>query len=154
MLKKILSISGKPGLFRLLSQGKNSIIVESLLDGRRSASYASDRIISLADISIYTEEGDKPLPEVLEDLAKLMGLKAVEEKDIQSKPEELYTFFERVLPSYDCERVYPTDIKKIMKWYNMLIADGFTKFAEDENSEEQASATATDQNEKEVAEKA
>ncbi|MDY6121500.1 MAG: DUF5606 domain-containing protein [Porphyromonas sp.] len=145
MLKTILSISGKAGLFKLISQGRNSIIVESLVNGRRSAAYASDRVISLADISIYAEEGDIPLPKVLDDLAAEMKHQPVDEKDIQAKPEELFAFFGKILPTYDKERVYPTDIKKILKWYNLLLANGFEKFAEEETDESEISEPETDQ---------
>lgn len=129
MIRKILSIAGKPGLFSLVSQGKNMLIVESLLTGKRAPVYARDKVISLADISIYTTEGDEPLGEVLEKLhAKTEG-KPVDVKGFANDA-AIREYFREVLPEFDDERVYTTDIKKLFSWYNILLAAGITEFAD------------------------
>lgn len=135
MLKTILSISGKPGLFKLVSSGKNMVIVESLADKKKMPIYARDKVVSLGDISIYTDEDEVPLKEVLKTIKeKENGAKA--SIATNSKPEELKKFFEEVLPTFDRDRVYPTDIKKIIGWYNILIEAGIEFEAEDEANEE------------------
>lgn len=135
MLKTILSISGKPGLFKLVSSGKNMVIVESLADKKKLPIYARDKVVSLGDISIYTDEDEVPLKEVLKTIKeKENGTKA--SIATNSKPEELKKFFEEVLPTFDRDRVYPTDIKKIIGWYNILIEADIEFEAEEEASEE------------------
>ncbi|MFC4665162.1 DUF5606 domain-containing protein [Falsiporphyromonas endometrii] len=136
MLKKILSISGKPGLFRLVSQGHNSIIVESLDNGRRNAVYANERIISLGDISMYVEDGDKPLGEVLQALYDLQEGKPVENAIIKGSKEEIFDLFEKILPDYDRDRVYQNDVTKLLKWYNALLRNNITEFTEPEEEKE------------------
>lgn len=137
MIRKILSIAGKPGLFSLVSQGKNMLIVESLLTGKRAPIYARDKVISLADISIYTTEGDEPLAEVLEKLhAKTEG-KPVDVKGFANDA-AIREYFREVLPEFDDDRVYTTDIKKLFSWYNMLLAAGITEFADPKPAEEPA----------------
>lgn len=131
MLKTILSISGKSGLFRLLSQTRSSLIVESLSDSKRLPVYASDRVVSLADISIFTEEGDVPLSDVLEKIKSAHGSQEIDLAPFKDK-KDYWTFFEEVLPQFDKERVYPTDIKKILVWYNLLIKNQITSFKEEE----------------------
>lgn len=129
MLNKILSITGKPGLYKLISQGKNMLIVESLTDGKRMPTYARDKIVSLADVSMYTTGEDVPLSDVLTALGKKQELRAVEMDVKNATADELRGFFEGVLPDYDRDRVYPTDIQKLIKWYNLLIAAGITDFS-------------------------
>lgn len=129
MLKEILSVSGKPGLFRLVSRTKNSLIVEALdpKNKRRMPVYASDRVISLGDISIFTNEEDVPLYEVLENLSALKGTAEVDLASL--KDDAAYSaLMAEILPSYDRERVYITDIKKLVKWYNLLVVSGITAF--------------------------
>ena len=128
MLKKIVAVSGKPGLYKMLSQGKNMLIVESLVDGKRMPAYSKDKIMSLGEISMYTENGEKALHEVLE----LLKTKAAGEKlsiDPKAGNDELRAYFATVLPDYDRERVYPSDIRKLLIWYNLLIEKGYTEFA-------------------------
>ncbi len=119
MLKDILSISGQSGLFKLVSQGKNNIIVESLIDGKRMPAYATSRISALEDISIFTVDGDAKLTDVLV---------TVFENQLQVDPKasskDLKTAFAKVLPDFDEERVYVSDIKKIFTWYNVLVEKG------------------------------
>lgn len=127
MLKTILSISGKQGLFRLINQGKNMLIVESLMTGKRTPAYAHDKIISLGDIAIYTVENDVPLADVLETVREKNESKKVDTKSLGSD-EEIRAYFKEILPDYDEERVYTTDIKKVFSWYNQLIDAGFESF--------------------------
>lgn len=121
-LSGIISISGRPGLYKVIAQGKNSIIVESLIDKKRFPAYSTDRISALEDISIYTHEDDKPLKEILEGLYK-----KVDGKECPSHKEDINTleqYLSDVLPDYDKERVYPSDIKKLFQWYNILFKAG------------------------------
>lgn len=141
MLKKILSISGKPGLYKLISQGKNNIIVESLLNGRRIPARVTDRIVSLADISMYTTSEDKPLVEVLELLRiHQEGGKKID-LTLFKDNEALRDFMASFMPDFDRERIYPSDIKKLFQWYNILIDYGFNKFEEEKTEEELAEET-------------
>ena len=137
MLKEILSITGKPGLYKLVSQGKNMLIVEGLADGKRIPAYARDKAVSLGDIAIFTETEEMPLGEVLEKVkAKENGAKAA--IDPKADNDELRKYMEEILPDYDKERVYPSDIKKLISWYNILIEKNLTDFIEkeEETSEE------------------
>jgi len=134
MLKTILSVSGKPGLYKLVSSGKNMIIVESLTDKRKMPIHTRDKVVSLGDISIYTETDDVPLKNILVSVkAKENGNKASIETG--AKPEELKKYFVDILPDYDKDRVYPTDIKKIISWYNILIDAGIDFEAEEKDEE-------------------
>lgn len=142
MIRKILSISGRPGLYRLVSQGKNMLIVEALADGRRSPAYAHDKVVSLGDISIYTETEDKPLGEVLEALKSKTDGQPVDLKALGNDA-QIREFFGEVLPEFDRDRVYTADIKKLLKWYNMLLAAGVTEFVEPETPEEAAAGEET-----------
>ena len=118
MLKTILSISGKPGLYKLISYGKNIVIVESLIDKKRTPAHSRDKIISLGDVAIYTTGDDKPLAEVLE-AAYAKYPEGVNAADYKTD-EKLAEFMSSVLPEYDEERVYKTDIKKLITWFNIL----------------------------------
>lgn len=119
MLKGLLAIAGQRGLFKMVSQAKNSIIVESLLDGKRMPAYATSRISALEDISIYTEDEDVKLFDVFKTIyEKEKGGMAISPK---SSGNELKVYFEEILPLYDKDRVYVSDIKKVITWYNILI---------------------------------
>ena len=136
MLKTILSVSGKPGLYKLLSNSKNMIIVESLVDKKKIPVHPRDKVVSLGDISIYTETDDVPLKSILLSMKqKENGVKASIAPS--SKPEELKKYFEEVLPEFDRDRVYPTDIKKMITWYNILIESGIEFEAEEVAAEEE-----------------
>ncbi|MDP4278363.1 MAG: DUF5606 domain-containing protein [Bacteroidota bacterium] len=137
MLKKIVAISGKPGLYRVLSQGKNMLIVESLADKKRMPAYSTDKVVSLGDVSMYTSGDDKPLAEILEAMkAKENG--AVASIDPKTETQLLRNYFAEIVPDYDRERVYPTDIKKLIQWYNLLIETGNTDFSLKEETSEEA----------------
>ena len=138
MLKKILSVSGKPGLYKLVSQGKSMLIVEALTDGRRLPVYAREKIISLGDIAIYTDGDEVPLYEVLNSVkAKEEGKAASSIDAVRATPDELRAYMAEVLPNFDRDRVYPTDIKRLLSWYNLLISAGITDFDPQESAEEE-----------------
>lgn len=138
MLKNILAITGKPGLYRLVNRGSNMLIVESLLDGKRMPTYARDKIISLADVSMYTNGDDIELWKVLEAACKKEDGKpcAIDAKKADNKV--VLAWFDEVLPDWDRDRVYPTDVRKLISWYNILINAGITTFAPEEDNEEKA----------------
>lgn len=118
-LSKILSIAGKPGLFKMVSQSKSGLIVESLLDGKRIPAFSHERISSLEEISIFTEVDDIPLKDVFQAIFKKEdGKKTISHK---SAANDLKAFMESILPDYDKERVYVSDIKKLVNWYNLLV---------------------------------
>ena len=129
MLKTILSISGKPGLYKLISQGKNMLIVESIsADKKRFPAYGNEKIISLADIAMYTDDAEVPLVDVLNAIKEKenAGVASLDPK--KANPEELREYLAEVLPNFDRERVYVGDIKKLIAWYNILVANGMTEF--------------------------
>lgn len=138
MLRDILSITGKPGLYKLVSRGNNMLIVESLLDGKRVPTYARDKIVSLGEISMYTMGEDIALSEVLTKLGEKEGLKVASIGPKKADNDELRDFFGEVLPDFDRDRVYPSDIRKLIQWYNILINAGITDFTIDEEGEEVA----------------
>lgn len=137
MLRKIVAITGKPGLYKVLSQGKNMLIVESLTDKKRIPAHSTDKVVSLGDISMYTDTEDKPLHEIL-DALKALENGAVSSLNPKSNNDELRSYFGRIVPNYDRERVYPTDIRKLIQWYNILIETGNTDFKVEEVEEEAA----------------
>jgi len=134
MLKEILSVTGKPGLFKLISQGKNMLIVESLIDGKRMPAFTKDKVVSLSDIAIFTENEEVPLVQVFEKL-RIKENSAIASIDSKADNDKLRTFMLEVLPEYDRDRVYPSDIRKLITWYNILINSGYTSFVEEEVAE-------------------
>lgn len=140
MLKGIISITGKPGLYKLLSRGKNNLIVENITTGKRMPTYAHEKVVSLPDISIYTEGGDIPLPDVFEKVYTATGGAPVDVNKYTA--DGLRDFFATVLPEYDRDRVYTTDIRKLFSWYNTLIAAGVTEFKNNEIAEDEAAEAA------------
>jgi len=130
-LKDLMAISGHGGLFKFISQARNGIIVESLETGKRMNAFATMKVSSLEDIAIYTEEEEVPLKEVLISLHEYEnGGEAISPK---SDPDELKDYFSAILPEYDRERVYVSDIKKVLTWYNLLLKYDLLKF-DDEKS--------------------
>lgn len=119
MLKDILAISGQPGLYKLVSNTKNGIIVENLETHKRMPAYSTSKVSALNDIAIYTVDGeDKPLIEVFNHIRnKENGGQAIESK---SSNQELKAYFESIMPEYDQERVYVSDMKKVVQWYNII----------------------------------
>lgn len=136
MLKDILSITGKPGLFKLISKGKNMFIAESLIDQKRIPVYSRDKVVSLGDITMYSNEEDVRLAQILQSIKQKENGETIPFSPSITN-EELRTYFSQVFPDFDRDRVYPSDIKKVMKWYNILVESGLTEFEELEEKEEQ-----------------
>lgn len=135
MIRNILAIAGRPGLFKIVKQGKNMLIVSQLATGKCQPAYARDKVSSLGDISIYTVTDDKPLSEVFELIkAKNEGNK-IDIKAIGGDS-EIREYFAGILPEFDNDRVYTADIKKIFSWYNQLIDAGITDFTDSDEAEE------------------
>ena len=133
-LSKILSISGKPGLYKMIAKSKNGLIVESFIDGKRISAFSQEKISSLEEISIFTEGEDLSLKEVLKKIfEKTEGKEAIDTKSPNYKLKE---FFEEAVPEYDNERVYVSDIKKVLKWYNTLLEKELLDFSEEEENKE------------------
>ncbi len=149
----ILAISGKPGLYKLVSRAKNSLIVETLDEThKRIPAFATDRLTSLADIAMFTETEDIALYKVFNAIKELEGGKPASIDYKKASPQELHDYFTRVLPEWDRDRVHNSDIKKLLQWYNILVAAGFTDFDElkptegdniDDRKEEEEEGTAT-----------
>lgn len=133
MLKGIMSISGQPGLFKLVAEAKNSIIVESLVTGKRMPAYSTSKISALEDIAIFTETAEVPLKEVLKSISeKENGGQAT----VKGSGNELKNYFEEVLPEYDKDRVYVSDMKKVIQWYNLLQSKELLNFDEESETDE------------------
>ena len=132
MQKTILAIAGKPGLYKLVSRGKNNLIVEALdATHKRQPAFGTDRITSLADIAMFTETDDVPLMDVLDSLKKLEEGKKSSMDIKKASGDELREYFAKVLPNFDRERVHVSDIKKLLQWYNILVDNGITDFKEE-----------------------
>ena len=124
MLKTILSISGKPGLYKLISQGKNMLIVESVnAEKKRFPAYGNEKIIAM-----YTDDAEVPLYDVLESIKEKEKSAQASIDPKKATPEQLREYLAEVLPNFDRERVYVADIKKLVAWYNILISNGITEF--------------------------
>lgn len=138
MLSKILAISGKSGLYKMISGNKNMLIVESLQDGKRFPAFSNDRVIALKDISMFTDDEDIPLYKVFESVKKVANGKLVTLDLKNATGKELQDWFAKVLPEFDRDRVHNSDIKKVIAWYNILINSGISEFApkEEEKAEE------------------
>ena len=131
MLETILAISGKPGLYRLVNRGNRSLIVETLdAQKKRMPAFGTDKIISLADIAMYTDEEEVPLRKVLKNIYDMEGGKPTTINYRKASNEELADFMAKALPNYDRDHVYPSDMKKLVQWYNILIENGVTNFEE------------------------
>ena len=141
MLRTILSISGKPGLYKLISRGKNMLIVETIdATKKRQPVHGADKVISLGDIAMYTDDEEVPLRQVFANVkAKEEGKPtAIDPK--KASANELHEYMAAVLPNYDRDRVYNNDIKKLISWYNILVNNGMADFeeVEEETTEETA----------------
>lgn len=142
MLKRILAISGKPGLYKLISRGNRSLIVETLDEKKkRMPAMGTDKVISLNDIAMYTEEEEVPLPQVFDAVKKVQEGQLVTLDYKKASKDELFDFFAQVLPTFDRDRVHASDIKKLIQWYNLLLENGITEFVvEEEKAEDEAAA--------------
>ncbi len=139
MLKGILSISGQSGLFKLVAESKNNIIVESLDTQKRIPVYSTSKVSALEDIAIYTETSDVPLKDIFKAISeKEEGGSALSHK---SSGNEMKKYFEEVVSDYDKDRVYVSDIKKVLQWYNMLQEKEMLDFTETEEETEETTST-------------
>ena len=128
-METILAISGKPGLYKLVSSSNTGLIIEMLDESKkRTPVFPTDRVTSLADIAMYTDSEDIALWKVLKNLGEKEGNKECLFNYKKASKAELHDFFSQVLPSYDRDRVHDGDIKKLIQWYNILIKNGFTDF--------------------------
>lgn len=132
-LNEILTISGHSGLFKIIAQGKNNIIVESLTDGKRMPAFATDKLSSLSDIALFTLDDELPLSEVFKKMYATFEQKEVS-LNFKTQTKEMLEYFEKAIPNYDKARVYTSDIKKIMTWYNQLVKNNLLPFEEKENN--------------------
>lgn len=133
-LEKILSIGGKPGLYQLVTQTRTGFVAESLLDGKKITVGLRSNVSILSEIAIYTLDEELPLREVFQkiQLKEKGGKTSIPHKSEKIKLEE---YFFEVLPNYDEDRVYASDIKKVIQWYNLLQENGFTDFSEEEKND-------------------
>lgn len=148
MIRQILAISGKPGLYKLISRGNRNLIIETVDEKKkRMPAFGTDQVVSLADISIYTDD-DKELSllSVFESIKNNYDGKAVDLSPKKADQEDIVAFFAKVLPNYDTDRVRVTDMRKVLSWYNILINNGISEFlpkAEEENNKEEESTEAS-----------
>jgi hypothetical protein len=138
-LSNILTVSGKSGLFKVVSQTKSGLVVESLNDGKKIPVFLSDHSSALEDISIFTLTEDIPLKDVLLKIfEKEEGKPCIDAKE---DPAKLKAYFETILPDYDRERVYISDIKKVFAWYNLLLEKEMITPEEPEEAPKEEKAT-------------
>lgn len=132
MLQTILSIAGRPGLYKLVSRGKMNLIVEALDEThKRQPAFATDRVTSLADIAMFTDSEDIPLGDVLAKVRDKEGRKVASINWRKASAKELQDYFAEVLPDFDRDRVHSSDIKKLLQWYEILVKAGITNFEEE-----------------------
>ena len=132
MKETILSIAGKPGLYKLVSRAKNNLIVETVDQAhKRMPVFNSNKIISLADIAIYTETEDVPLMKVMVAVRDKEQAKACSVNFRKASGDELREYFAEVLPEFDRDRVHDSDIRKLLQWYDILVTNGITDFEDD-----------------------
>lgn len=129
MLREILSITGKPGLFRIVTPGKRTLVVEEMTTKKRFPLGQRDRVVCLGDIAMYTVGEDLPLAEILD---RVYAVEEGQPVDVKSMDNDaLRAEFAKAVEDFDRDRVYPSDIKKLYNWYNLLISQGFTKFTDE-----------------------
>ncbi len=137
MQQTILSIAGKPGLYKLVSRGKSNLIVESLdAAHKRMPVFSTDRVTSLADIAMYTDAEDVPLMTILASVRDKEEGKECSLNYKKASSKELRDYFAEILPDFDRDRVHDSDIKKLLSWYNILVKAGITDFEESMSPEE------------------
>ena len=137
MIRKILAISGKPGLYKLISRGNKRLIVETVDEQKkRIPAFGADRVVSLGDISIYTnDDSEVKLSTVFESIKQNYGDKPLDLSPKKASQDDIIAFFTKVLPNYDTDRVRVSDMRKVLSWYNILTADGITEFDDKEEEE-------------------
>jgi len=147
-LSKILSITGRPGLYKMVGESKSNLVVESLIDGKRGPAFPHERISTLKDISIYTEDEDVPLNKVFKKIYEIKdGQPVLNAK--KASADEIKELFAEVLPEYDRDSVYVSDMKKVFTWYNFLLEKGLMEFTEEEEKDEEQKEEQEDKEEKE-----
>lgn len=141
-LSKIISISGKPGLYLVMNQTRGGVLAKSLVDGKKIPISQTQRVSTLADISIYLEDGDEPLTDVFREIYKSNEGAPI---DIDIKDNDaLRGFLREILPEHDEDRVYASDIRKLVKWYNLLLAEGLIDLEEEPEEETEENAAGKD----------
>ena len=137
MIRKILAISGKPGLYKLISRGNKSLIVETVDEQKkRIPAFGADRVVSLGDISIYTnDDSEVKLSTVFESIKQNYGDKPLDLSPKKASQDDIIAFFTKVLPNYDTDRVRVSDMRKVLSWYNILTTDGITEFDDKEEED-------------------
>lgn len=143
MLKEILSITGKPGLYKIITPGKRTLLVEDLVSKKRFPLGARDRVVCLGDIAMYTVGEDLPLDKILDRVYAVENGEKINVKDMDN--DMLREEFAKAVEDFDRDRVYPSDIKKLFNWYNLLISEGYTKFTEDEAVSSTEDSTPTEE---------
>lgn len=139
MLRTVLSVAGKPGLYKLVSNGRNMLIVEALdATKKRLPIHGIDKVVSLGDIAMFTEDEEVPLWQVLESVKTKCEGAACTVDYKKASNEELADFFAEVLPNYDRDRVYMTHVRKLIQWYNILVEAGMTDFVPEDAETEEA----------------
>lgn len=143
MKETIIAVSGKPGLYKLVSRGNNNLIVETVdAAKKRLPIFSSDRVTSLRDTAMYTDSEDKPLMQILDALYKKEEGKETSIDYKKASSAELREYFASFLPDFDRDRVHDSDIKKLLQWYNILVKNGITDFLEGEDYGEEEAAEA------------
>ncbi len=141
MLRTILTVAGKPGLYKLVSSGRNMLIVEAIdATKKRQPIHATDKVVSLGDIAMYTDDEEVPLWQVLENVKTKCEGAACSIDYKKADNDELADFFAEVLPNYDRDRVYMSHVRKLIQWYNILINNGLNEFVPEEEGEEEVEA--------------
>lgn len=142
MLREILTVSGRPGLSKLVARGNNCIIVETVdADHKRYPIQGTDKVVSLGDISIFTDDGEMRLREVFQKFDEKCGGKAVDIDIRKASNAELNSFLADVVPDYDRDRVYPSHIKKMIGWYNILVANELNDFSDEKEQQPEENAS-------------
>jgi hypothetical protein len=145
--KEIISVPGMNGLFKIIANNRNGFIVESLADGKRTMINANQRIMTLSDISVYTTDGEVPLREVFKKASVIGGNKL--EVDPKGDPKKLREYFKKIIPEFDEERVYDSDIKKMLTWFDVL-KDKIDFTAEEKTEDEEGKSLLHNENEKHI----
>ncbi len=142
-LEKILSISGKPGLYELTAQTRGGFVAKSITEGNKISVNVRHNVSLLSEIAVYTYTEEVPLGTVFQKMyEKEVGKPAIDHK---ASKKELESYFAEVLPDYDVDRVYQSDIKKIIQWYNLLVTNGFTDFSKEDKEEKTEDAAASEE---------
>lgn len=146
-MKEILAITGKPGLFKIVSHSGKTLIVEEMTTGKRFPVSMRERVVSLGDIAMYTEGDDKPLGEILDIIYEKEKGGKIDIKEVVAT-EGLKAKFAEYLPDFDKDRVHDSDIKKLFTWYNLLVDKGMNKFTDEESVETEEDTEAKEEKEK------